>query len=226
MKPQRPKTLPPLAEKLLVEIARQPLADQIVLGGGIALKHYADFRETHDIDAWWLDSFESEALEHVLEAARRVAHQQGLEVQSRRFGATDSIEFVEPTSGMKVFSFQIASRDLSLETSVESSWPPIKIETLRENIGAKMNALVNRGAPRDFVDIYEVVQRGLISKEECWQLWMRKNPDGEPGQAKRDVVAALERLSQRRPLATIPEPDRSRAAQVREWIVNTLCGGT
>jgi len=34
-----------------------------------------------------------------------------------------------------------------------------------------MVALVERGAPRDFLDIYTVCQAGLVTLEECWELW-------------------------------------------------------
>ncbi len=46
-----------------------------------------------------------------------------------------------------------------LEDSIESAWAPIKIKTLRDNVGAKMNALVGRGAPRDFIDIAAAIAR-------------------------------------------------------------------
>lgn len=51
--------------------------------------------------------------------------------------------------------------------------PPILIETVRDNVASKMNALVDRGAPRDFLDIRAVIVKGLVSVEECWALWQR-----------------------------------------------------
>ena len=39
-----------------------------------------------------------------------------------------------------------------------------------------MNALVNRGAPRDFLDIHAVVEADLLTPARCWELWQAKNP--------------------------------------------------
>jgi hypothetical protein len=74
-------------------------------------------------------------------------------------------------SGQRVFSFQIAQRDLYLEQPIPSSWNPVLLETFRDNVVSKMVALVDRGAPREFVDVYEIVNRGLISLAECWALY-------------------------------------------------------
>lgn len=42
---------------------------------------------------------------------------------------------------------------------------------------AAFNALVARGAPRDFSDIHRVIDDGVMSVEEVWDLWSKKNPD-------------------------------------------------
>ena len=51
--PRKPTTLDPRAERLLEWMGAQPWARFIVLGGGVALKHYLDYRGTKDCDAWW-----------------------------------------------------------------------------------------------------------------------------------------------------------------------------
>ena len=56
MQPKRPATLSELAEATLDALTREPLSANVVLGGGIALKHYDDFRQTQDVDAWWRDA--------------------------------------------------------------------------------------------------------------------------------------------------------------------------
>jgi hypothetical protein len=47
-----------------------------------------------------------------------------------------------------------------------------------------MMALVARGAPRDFVDIKELVDAGLVSTPRCWELWAAKKPGIELDDAR------------------------------------------
>ena len=51
--PIKPTRLDPLAVELLTGLGAFPSARHIVLGGYFALKHYCDYRATHDVDAWW-----------------------------------------------------------------------------------------------------------------------------------------------------------------------------
>src|SRR5205085_6108341 len=97
-------------------------------------------------------------------------------------------------------------------------WPPIQIETLADNIGSKMNALVDRGAPRDFLDIRAIVQQGLMAASQCWDFWARKNSGQDLTAAKQKVLLHLDALEARRPLESIKSPDERRHMQAtREW---------
>ncbi|MEK7730970.1 MAG: hypothetical protein AAB363_03855, partial [Planctomycetota bacterium] len=49
----KPLNLDPLADRVLNSLAARPEGAEIVLGGYFALQHYAGYRSTHDIDAWW-----------------------------------------------------------------------------------------------------------------------------------------------------------------------------
>lgn len=218
--PKRPEVLPPLADAILSGIQAEPWADNIVLGGGFALKHYCDFRPTQDIDAWWTDLPDPAIRDRLRTVLDRVAAENGYSLAHRHFGVTDSFEFENPATGNRVFSFQIALRDITLEQPLPSPWSPIQIETLRDNIGSKMNALVLRGAPRDFVDVYRVAQEGLLSIGECWAIWQRKNSDALIEDAQTQVLTHLTRLEARRPLDTIDDPaERTRAARLRAWYI-------
>jgi hypothetical protein len=53
MAPQRPSNLHPLTEELLDRLKEHPEASEIVIGGGVALSHYSEHRNTFDLDAWW-----------------------------------------------------------------------------------------------------------------------------------------------------------------------------
>lgn len=218
--PQRPSEIDPLAEALLTGLESFPAARHLVLGGYFALKHYHDYRITHDVDAWWAEeSRESDreqaraALNTVLES---LAGKQGLTVNRRRFGDTESWELRQ--AGSKVFSFQVASRTLRLEPSVPSPWPPLLIETFADNVASKMNALVQRGAPRDFTDIRQLVTTGHLTPTQCWDLWKRKNPDLSSDDAHAEVGRRLHEIELRRPLDTLTDPvQREQARQTRAW---------
>ncbi len=220
--PVRPATLPELADLILTRLALDALSSEIVIGGGIALKHYADFRPTQDLDAWWRERRLDGVASCIQAAIEEVSEAKQLTTKHRQWGGTDSFDLHEST-GKRVFSFQIAERDVTLDSPLSSEWPPIKLESLRDTIGSKMNALVNRGAPRDFLDIFEVVQRNLGTAEDCWHLWEMKNPDTDRGQAMVDVLAYLERIIQRRPMGALPEPEREQASHVRAWFATDFC---
>jgi hypothetical protein len=92
------------------------------------------------------------------------------------------------------------------------------IETPADNIGSKMNALVDRGSPRDFTDIGHVVGVGLFTIEPCWELWSRKNPGEHIDIARQKVMLHLTWLEARRPLESIIVPaERERAGATRAW---------
>lgn len=218
--PQRPRQLDPLALELLEGLAGHAAARAFVLGGYFALKHYWDYRPTHDVDAWW-DSAASTPEREAARAALRqvlsdIAGRRGLTVAGRRFGDTESWALNQ--AGKTLFTFQISTRTVQLEPYQPSPWPPLQIETLADNVGSKMNALVQRGAPRDFLDVKALVTAGLVTPAECWALWERKNPDLTLGAAHLEVGRHLEALELRRPLSSIPDAsERERAQATRGW---------
>lgn len=218
--PTKPAEVDPLAAELLTGLSQFSCSVHIVFGGYFALKHYCDYRLTHDVDAWWSEeSGESDrnAVRQALEwVFTRISQNHGLLRKQRRFGETESWELIRV--GVKAFSFQIAARTIFLEPRLASPWPPMQIESLADNLGSKMNALVQRGAPRDFVDIRQVVASGLAMPHECWALWERKNPDLQVSEAWAEAARHLQELEIRRPLETISDTDeRDRARDTRLW---------
>ena len=219
--PTRPERIDPLAEEILEGLRGFPESGEIVLGGYFALKHYLDYRTTHDLDAWWRTGKSEHAMARIRAAMQAVADRHGMTLRAREWGETVSFELVQ--RGTKVFSFQIAARSLELEPPHRSAWDPVLVESLADNVGAKMNALVERGAARDFLDVKELVTRGLTTVEECWRLWSRKNPGLDVQQAKAHALRHLEALEQRRPLNEIEHhEERARARNAREWIRRSL----
>lgn len=212
----KPSSLHPLAEAILARLSLAPEASEVVLGGYFALQHYTGYRETRDIDAWWKTRASKAAEEAIRRAMSEVASAQALALRERSFG--DTISFELHRGGVKEYSFQIAVKSTALEEPVASPWPPILMETLRENIGSKMNALVNRGAPRDFLDVKHVIDEELLSMSDAWKLWAAKNPHQTMGSGKQKVLFLLEVLEAKRPLDQIADPvERTRAQSVREW---------
>jgi hypothetical protein len=206
-----------LAEEILTSVRKCPDAGEIVLGGYFALKQFADYRPTHDIDAWWRTGRTERALGCIRHAVRDAGERHGLEFADREWGETASFEL--SNGRRKVFSFQIALRSVELEPPRLSGWSPILIESLADNVGSKMNALVQRGAARDFLDIRELVTRDVVSVQQCWDWWARKNPGVDVCQAKAHGLRHLEALELRRPLDGIADAkERIVAERTREWI--------
>jgi len=170
--PKPPGNLHPLARELLESLAGHAEGAEIVIGGGVALSHYLEYRPTVDLDAWWHE---------------------------------------EPRADVVAF-LEAAMQALA------SQWEPVCIETLRDNVASKMAALVQRGAPRDFLDIYQVCTRDVMSMADCWRAFTDKDLGVGSDEAKRKIIARLAMIEASRPLATIqPGEVRDQAARVREW---------
>lgn len=220
--PTPPSRLHDIAREILAELRDQPAAAALILGGGVALQHYCEYRDTKDIDAWWNPAPTQATESLLLDAMQKIAHRRGYSFAVRHWGDTQSYELQE--QGRTIFSFQVAVRSVALDPPQPSSWPPLQIETLLDNLGSKMNALVGRGAPRDFLDLFTVVERGLATPTELWAAWARKNPVAEETPAKVKVLQRLQELEARRPLASIADPlERESAGHVRQWVRDTLC---
>jgi hypothetical protein len=220
----KPRQLDPLAERVLSGLSGRPEGQHIILGGYLALQHYLDYRTTHDIDAWWSGRADPGAEQAIRQVMQQVADEVRMALRERRFGDTLSFELVQ--EGRQRFSFQIAVRSIAVEEPQPSAWPPLRVETLADNIGAKMNALVNRGAPRDFLDVHAVVDAGLLTPRRCWELWQAKNPGGSAEAARQNLLLHLAGLDSRRPLESIADPQaRERARRVREWFNDVFVRG-
>lgn len=212
----KPKTIDPLADRVLQRLAGSPESAEIVLGGYLALQHYVDYRATHDIDAWWRERATPQTEKAIHEIMRTLALEEGCELREKHFGETSSFEMVR--AGRKCFSFQIAVRSVQLEPPILSAWPPVLIETLADTVGSKMNALVDRGSPRDFLDIRMIVTTGLLPTQKCWELWLRKNAGHNIDEGRQKVMLHLTSLEARRPLQAIGDvAEREQAGQLRGW---------
>jgi hypothetical protein len=196
------------------------LSDKISLGGAFALLHYLDYRSTYDVDAWWQLDTTSQERQQVIDVLEGVLATYG-QVRRRTFGDVTSIELAT-AQRKKAFSFQIAQRSAQLTPSVSAEWTNIKLDSLLDLLASKMNALVQRGAPRDFRDIYAVCHASLTTPTQCWQLWQWRqqltDDDADIVRAKLAIAGHLERIEQYRPLAQIGSKEEQRQAEsVRQW---------
>ena len=98
------------------------------------------------------------------------------------------------------------------------------MDTFDDLVASKMTALVERGAPRDFRDIYTLCERGLCDVDRCWFLWQeRQIKSGEEADMRRALLAIrthLARIEQTRPVAGISDAgQRSVAERLRTWFI-------
>ena len=219
MRTTRPTKIPDHAVFCLEALAEQGLGHKITLGGAFGLLHYLDYRETHDVDAWWLETTSTKEKDHIVEVVREALLGAG-EVRVRAWGEVVSIELVQ--NSRKVFSFQIADRSASLEPPQSALWTDVLLDSFQDLVASKMVALVERGAPRDFRDIHAVCQNELSTAAECWRLWRRRQQraraSSDSDRARLAVRTHLGRIAAQRPLASIEDPEeRAAAARVRTW---------
>lgn len=219
MKPTRPSAVSEYAERTLGALAEAGLGRMISLGGALGLLHYLDYRSTHDVDAWWVESATSEDRTRVLGVVERALQPFG-DVRTRRWGEVVSLEL--RVAGKTVFSFQVAVRSAQLEPSGTAPWTDVSLDSFPDLVASKMVALVERGAPRDFRDIFAVCRAGLVTVAECWRLWERRErlagSDADRARARLAVETHLARIAQHRPVEGIAEPERRGEAEaLRSW---------
>ena len=98
----------------------------------------------------------------------------------------------------------------------------LQIDSFRDLVAAKMKALVERGAPRDFRDIHALCDAQRIDPRSCWDLWRRRQKlaqgDTSSARARLAVETHLARIETLRPLEAIEDPaQRTRAQSLRAW---------
>ncbi|MBC8255634.1 MAG: nucleotidyl transferase AbiEii/AbiGii toxin family protein [Ardenticatenia bacterium] len=195
------------------------LNDKISMGGGFGLLHYLDYRTTHDVDAWWDASATSQEKDQIIQVIEAALSPYG-QVQRRAWGDVVSIELVQ--TNRTVFSFQIAQRSAQLQPSVSATWIDVSLDSLPDLVAGKMVALIERGAPRDFRDVYALCHAGLTTPKQCWQLWRQRQQlagsDTDSHRARLAIETHLTRIALHRPLDDISDPDQKEETEhVRTW---------
>ena len=222
IQPHQPSHLSPYARACLDALVEANLAERISLGGALGLFHYLDYRPTHDVDAWWSEPLTEGQKQEVTQTLETTLAAFG-SVNTRSWGDVVSVELSQ--GGKKVFSFQIAARSTRLEQPISAGWIEVPLDSLSDLVASKMVALVERGAPRDFLDIFSLCQAGMLTIDDCWLLWRRRQTqagsDVDLGRARLAIETHLERITLHRPLEQIADlGQRQQASQLRNWYLN------
>lgn len=222
-----PKNLSKLARVCLETLAEQGLGEAFILGGAFGLSYYFEYRITKDIDAWWTADSVAEHRQAVIDCIQGVLQEHG-QVRTRVWGQVNSIELTPAQATAVQFSFQIAPSASHLSQCLAVPWPQgLWVESFADLLAGKMVALIERGAPRDFRDIYMICWNGLARERECWAVWeaRQKLNKGSPDHARARLALQthLARLNSQRPLELIADPaSQAAAAQLRSWFHKEL----
>lgn len=227
IQPKQPNHLSPYAKACLEALVNANLADRISLGGAFGLFHYFDYRPTHDVDAWWSETVTSIEKNDVIQVLQATLEDYG-NVRVRAWGDLTSIELSQDNK--TVFSFQIALRTQRLKELNVAGWINIPLDSFDDLVATKMNALIERGAPRDFLDIFTICQAKIINIQECWALWRQRQElignQHDFSKASLAIETHLQRIALQRPLDSINDHDqRQQASKVREWFMNSFLQG-
>jgi hypothetical protein len=219
LEPKRPTNIPAYAETCLQALVASGLNDKISLGSAFGLLHYLDYRATHDVDASWDASATRQEQDQVIAAIEGALNAYG-QVRKRAWGDVVSVELVQ--SEKTVFSFQIAQRSDQLQPSGSATWIDVALDSFPDLVASKMVALIERGAPRDFRDIFALCNTGLTTPKECWNVWRKRQElagsDSDTRRAKLAIETHVARIALHRPLDAIPDSDqKEEAEQVRAW---------
>ena len=220
--PRQPSRLSPYVRICLEALVKANLAKRISLGGALGLFHYLDYRPTHDVDAWWSEALTETQRQEVIQTLEQTLVTHG-DVRVRAWGDVVSVELLQ--GGKTIFSFQISARSARLEETTSAGWIDVPLDSLADLVASKMVALVERGAPRDFLDIFTVCRAGVLSVSECWALWQRRQSlagsDTDASRARLAIETHLERIVLHRPIDQIADSaQREQAQQVRDWYFN------
>ena len=214
IQPRQPSHLSLYARACLDALVKTGLADCISLGGDLGLFHYLDYRLTRDVDAWWSDSVKEGQRLAVVQTLEKTLSAFG-SVRVRSWGDVDSVELQQ--EGRTVISFQVARRSAHLEEPISAGWIDVPLDSLADLVASKMVALVERGAPRDFLDIYTLCQAGLLSVARSWALWRRRQTlagsDADISRAFLAIETHLERIALHRPLEKIEDMQQREQAR-------------
>ncbi|MDR2463018.1 MAG: hypothetical protein LBD30_04475, partial [Verrucomicrobiales bacterium] len=110
--PKIPSNLHPYAKEVLAKLSHNPAAREIILGGGVALSHYHEYRGMFDVNGWWRAEKSGEAARAIKGVMKEIAERDRLAFREREWHDVISFELLH---GMKKqLSVQIGKRTVAL----------------------------------------------------------------------------------------------------------------
>lgn len=225
--PSCPRRVSEYALACLRALAENGLGHKLSLGGGLGLAHYYEYRPTYDVDAWWAPEATEEDRQRAIAVVYGALRFFGT-VRMRAWGDLISVELQQ--EGQTIFSFQVNQRSALLAPGQPAPWVDVLLDSLQDLVACKMVALVERGAPRDFRDIYTLCHAGVAAPAWCWALWrewrQRADCDTRAARATLALQTHLARIAVHRPLEEIADPaERAAAEWVRTWFATEFLDG-
>ena len=164
----------PVQEAILRHFAQATDREHFYLTGGTALAYfYLKHRRSNDLDFFTSVPELVVPFSYHLEGVLRG---KGMSLERRR--ATHSFVefFVQSEIGNTVIQLAQDS-PFRFESPAEfSEFPGLKVDDLRDIASNKLLALFGRAALRDFIDIYTLITRRVISKTLLFEDAKRKDP--------------------------------------------------
>ncbi|MGA2975626.1 MAG: hypothetical protein ABSF77_09985 [Spirochaetia bacterium] len=91
MEPRLPQSISPYARLCFDAIAAKGLGRFLSIGGGFGLAHYMEYRDTHDIDAWWREPASEDTRARVIQTVVEALRSHG-RVRTRSWGDVTSVK--------------------------------------------------------------------------------------------------------------------------------------
>ncbi len=152
----RPRELAPWQDRALDVVARSRLGPEVVFGGGAALAAlHLHHRASEDLDFFLTRELEPAELAPLASALATAATRTDLEVVgprasivlSRRSGYFGRVDFA-------FYPFEPVGR--------RTRWRGLTVESIEDMTVNKLQAVLTRRQPRDFVDLYFLLREGPL----------------------------------------------------------------
>src|SRR5713226_9275569 len=101
--PKRPSQVSEYARVCLEALSTGGYGSYLSLGAAFGLKHYFEYRTTHDVDAWWVEPASVEKRQQVIHTLEAALRPYGL-VRTRAWGNVMSVEVQQQNK--TIFSFK------------------------------------------------------------------------------------------------------------------------
>ena len=164
----------PVQEAVLKQFPQIPDSEQFYLTGGTALAYfYLKHRQSNDLDFF---TSVPELVSPFSFQLETVFKNQGMSL--KRLRATHSfIELaVESKAGSTIIQLAQDS-PFRFESPAEfPDFPGLKVDHLKDIASNKLLALFGRATLRDFIDVYTLIARKIVSKDGLFEDARRKDP--------------------------------------------------